>query len=72
MKKLAIILSSFLILQSCSNNSGESGAVNDGIKMVDSNGGLADTPYNGNQSSTDTSKMEDREGTSKRDTFSHQ
>jgi hypothetical protein len=72
MKKLLIALSSFLILQACSNNGGESGAVNDGIKTVDSNGGLADTPYKGNQSATDTSKMEDREGTSKRDTFRHE
>jgi hypothetical protein len=71
MKKIVIALGSILILQSCSNNGGESGAVNDGIKIVDSNGGLADTPYV-NQSGTDTSKGEDRVGTSKRDTFKHE
>ena len=71
MKKLIAIIGSFLILQSCSNNGGESGAVNDGIKTVDTNGGLADTPYV-NQSATDTSKGEDNVGTSKRDTFKHE
>lgn len=72
MKKIIVILCSVLILQACSNNGGESGTVNDGIKMVDSNGGLADTPYRKNQSATDSSKWEGKEGTSKRDTFKHQ
>jgi hypothetical protein len=71
MKKLLIVLGSILILQACSNNGGQSGAVNDGISPVDSNGALADTPYTTNQSATDTSKMEDRVETSKRDTFDH-
>lgn len=71
MKKLLVILGSVLILQACSNNGGESGTVNDGIKIVDSNGGLADTPYTKNQSATDTTKWEGKEGTSKRDTFNH-
>lgn len=72
MKKLMIVCGCFLMLQACSNNSGESGVVNDGIKIVDSNGGLADTPYTGNEGATDTSKMENRVGTAKRDTFSQQ
>lgn len=69
MKKLLVVLGSLFILQACSNNGGESGVQNDGIKMVDSNGGLADTPYVHDPSSTDTSKMENRVGTAKRDTF---
>lgn len=69
MTKLLIAATAFLLLQSCSNNGGESGAVNDGIKAVDSNGGLADTPYNSSTSVTDTSKMENRVDLSKRDTF---
>ena len=71
MKRVIVIFGSLLLLQSCSNNGGESGAVNDGIKAVDSNGGLADTAYKNNPSATDTSKWQDREGTSKRDTFKH-
>jgi hypothetical protein len=72
MKKFLIALGSLVFLQACNGHGGESGAVNDGIKIVDSNGGLADTPYvKANQGATDTSKWEDREGTSKRDTFNH-
>lgn len=71
MKKLLIVFGCFFTMQACSNNNGESGVVNDGIKMVDSNGGLADTLYTGNEAATDTSKMENREGTAKRDTFEH-
>ena len=71
MIKILLIAVSFMYLQSCSNNGGESGAVNDGIKPVDSNGGLADTPYTHSNAATDTSKMEDRVDLSKRDTFDH-
>ena len=69
MKKVLAILAAFFILQSCSNNGGESGVVNDGKKAIDSNGGLADTPYNHLNPATDTSKMENRVDLSKRDTF---
>lgn len=69
MKKVFAILMSFALLQACSNNNGESGVQNDGIKTVDSNGGLADTTRTTNQSATDTSKGEDRVDLSKRDTF---
>jgi hypothetical protein len=64
-----LVAAAFFLVQSCSNNGGESGAVNDGIKPVDSNGGLADTPYNQLDPATDTSKMEDRVDLSKRDTL---
>lgn len=73
MKKALIILAGVFALQACSNNGGESGAVNDGIKTVDSNGGLADTAYNTQTTApTDTAKGEDRVDISKRDTFKHQ
>jgi hypothetical protein len=69
MKKVLITLAGFIILQSCSNNGGESGTVNDGIKPIDSNGGLADTPYVTAQPATDSAKLENRVDLSKRDTF---
>lgn len=64
---------SFAVLQACSNNNTPPDNVpatqNDGIKVLDSNGGLADTTYSPNTMATDTSKMENREDLSKRDTF---
>lgn len=69
MKKILIALAVFAVFESCSNNGGESGTVNDGIKPVDSNGGLADTPYTHLNPATDSSKMENRVDLSKRDTF---
>jgi hypothetical protein len=69
MIKILIMAAGFLLLQSCSNNGGESGAVDDGIKAIDSNGGLADTPYNQSTSVTDTARLENRVDLSKRDTF---
>lgn len=62
---LAILISA---LQACNSSSDQGGAVNDGKKAIDTNGGLADTPYN-YQPKTDTSKMEDRVDLSRRDTF---
>jgi len=67
--KILILLAGFVLVQSCGNNHGEGGTVNDGIKIVDSNGGLADTPYTHSNAATDTSKMENRVDLSKRDTF---
>jgi hypothetical protein len=67
MKKILMILSSVLILQACSNNGGEGGAVDDGMKEVgDTNGGLPDTsgPVD---PSKDTSIDDDRVDTQKRD-----
>ena len=69
MIKVLMMAAGLALMQSCSNNGGESGAVNDGIKAVDSNGGLADTPYNQSTSVTDTSRLENRVDLSKRDTF---
>jgi hypothetical protein len=70
---LAIAACMFGACNPSNSNPGESGAVNDGTKAIDSNGGLADTPYrvNANLRKTDTSKMEDRVDLSKRDTFNH-
>jgi hypothetical protein len=71
MKKVLSILMSFAILQACSNNEGQTGVQDDGMKLGDTNGGLADTTYS-NQSATDTSKMEHRVDISTRDTFDKQ
>lgn len=67
MKKVIAILTGIVLLQACSNNDGQTGVQNDGMKLGDTNGGLADTPYH-NQSATDTSKMENRVDISNRDT----
>ena len=69
MKKVFAILMSFVLLQACSNNNGQSGVQNDGMKLGDTNGGLADTARTTDQSATDTSTGEDRVDLSKRDTF---
>lgn len=72
MKGLIVAFASLFILQACNNHgTDQGGAVNDGIKAVDSNGGLADTAFKGNQSATDTAKMEDRTDISTRDTARH-
>jgi hypothetical protein len=68
MKKVLILLMSVGTLAACSNNNGQTGVQNDGMKLGDTNGGLADTSYH-NQSATDTSKMEHRVDISQRDTF---
>ena len=69
MKKVLGILMSIAILQACSNNGGQTGVQNDGMKVGDTNGGLADTAYGNNQSATDTAKGEHRVDISTRDTF---
>jgi hypothetical protein len=69
MKKVFAILMSFVLLQACSNNNGQSGVQDDGMKLGDTNGGLADTARTTDQSATDTSKGEHRVDLSKRDTF---
>lgn len=44
MKRILVVMISLVILQSCSNNGGESGTVNDGYNGIsDPNGGLPDT-----------------------------
>jgi hypothetical protein len=72
MKKLLILAMSFGFLQACTNNNGNRGVQNDGMKTADSNGGLADTTFRGDQSATDTAKGEHRVDISKRDTFKKQ
>ena len=67
MKKGLIVIATFFVLQACSNNGGESGAVNDGIKAVDSNGALDDSRKQARNPSVDTSIGDDRVDTEKRD-----
>ncbi|HYC30629.1 MAG TPA: hypothetical protein VEB42_17455 [Chitinophagaceae bacterium] len=67
MKRLLTVLMSFMILQACSNNGGEGGAVDDGIKAVDSNGALDDSRNQNFDPSTDSTVGDDRVDTQKRD-----
>ena len=69
MKKVLLIAMSFFLLQACDNSSKQTGVDNDGMKLGDTNGGLADTSIRSNQSATDTSKGEHRVDISTRDTF---
>ena len=68
MKKVFVVMTGFVLLTACSNNGGQTGVQNDGMKLGDTNGGLADTGYS-NQSATDTSKGEHRVDISSRDTI---
>lgn len=43
MKRLLTLAAFVVVLFACNENPGESGAVNDGIKTIDENGGLSDT-----------------------------
>lgn len=56
-----------MAIQSCSNNGGESGAVDDGMRATDSNGALPDDTAQMNNGRIDTSKGEDRVDTERRD-----
>ncbi|MBD0288450.1 MAG: hypothetical protein ICV79_23935 [Flavisolibacter sp.] len=69
MKRILMMAAMVFVLQACNNNPGESGAVNDGMKAIDTNGGLADTGHYNVNPSTDTSKMENRVDIQQRDTF---
>jgi hypothetical protein len=69
MKKMFALLTGVAFLVSCSNNDGQTGVMNDGMKLGDTNGGLADTAFGRGTSTTDTSKMEHRVDVSTRDTF---
>ena len=68
MRKVFLLMTGIAFLYACSNNGGQTGVMNDGMKLGDTNGGLADTAYAG-QSATDTSKLENRVDISTRDTF---
>jgi len=69
MKKAFMVLMSIAILQACSNNGGQTGVQDDGMKIGDTNGGKADTAVTTDQSATDTAKGEHRVDISTRDTF---
>lgn len=69
MKKVVVFLAGIVIFTACSNNGGQTGVQNDGMKLGDTNGGLADTAYDGAAATTDTSKMEHRVDIATRDTF---
>jgi hypothetical protein len=69
MKKVFVFLAGIVFLTACSNNDGQTGVMNDGMKLGDTNGGLADTAFGRGTAATDTSKMEHRVDLSKRDTF---
>jgi hypothetical protein len=73
MKKILVLMAGIITLQACNpsnNNSGESGAVDDGIKTIDENGALNDTTKNFNPS-VDTSIGDNRVDTEKRDTSTY-
>ena len=69
MKKVFVLMAGVAFLTACSNNEGQTGVMNDGMKLGDTNGGLADTARTTNQSATDSSLMEHRVDISTRDTF---
>lgn len=72
MKKLILAAGLFMAIQSCSNNGGESGVVDDGMKPVDANGGLPDDTTQMQNGRTDTSaKGEDRVDIERRDSTSN-
>lgn len=69
MKKIFALMAGFAFLASCSNNGGQTGVMNDGMRLGDTNGGLADTVFGPGTHLTDTSKQEHRVDLSRRDTF---
>lgn len=69
MKKVFVLMAGFFFLLSCSNNGGQTGVMQDGMRLGDTNGGLADTAFGPGAAATDTAKREHRVDLSKRDTF---
>lgn len=69
MKKVFVTMAGLFFLVACSNNGGQTGVMQDGMTLGDTNGGLADTAFGRGTAATDTSKMEHRVDISKRDTF---
>ena len=67
MKKALVISVLIFTLAACSNNTTDRGVQDDGIKVVDSNGGLPDTSKQPRDPRTDTAMGEDRVDISKRD-----
>ena len=72
MKKVLILLMSIGTLAACSNNNGQTGVQDDGMKLGDTNGGKADTLATRDQSTTDTAQGEHRVDISSGDTFKNQ
>jgi PBP1b-binding outer membrane lipoprotein LpoB len=71
MKKVLVVIASVMFLLSCSNNGGESGAVNDGFNGAgDTNGGLPDTPKIQRNPNIDTAVGDPRVDTERRDSSS--
>ncbi len=62
-------MTGIVLLAACSNNGGQTGVQDDGMKLGDTNGGLADTAQTTDQSAADTSKGEHRVDVATRDTF---
>lgn len=72
MKKIFIVIAGFMFLCSCSNNGGESGAVNDGFDGAgDTNGGLPDTPKIQRNPNIDTAVGDPRVDIERRDSTSN-
>jgi hypothetical protein len=68
MKKILAGLSLAMIMTACSNNGGESGAVDDGFKGAgDPNGGLPDSANTKHNPEIEPSKGEQRVDTERRD-----
>lgn len=68
MKKIMIIVAGAMFLVSCSNNGGESGAVNDGYNGIsDTNSGLPNDKPLAPSPSIDSAKGDHRVDTEKRD-----
>ena len=66
MKKILMLMMSIAFIACNNPNPGESGTVDDGIKAVDSNGALEDSPQQFNPG-VDTAIGDDRVDTEKRD-----
>ena len=69
MKRLFVIAALFLFFGACNPNTNQGGAVDDGIKSVDSNGAFDESAPNENQlqPGVDTAKGEDRVDIQSRD-----
>ena len=73
MKKVMMALAGLVVMAACnpsSDNPGESGTVDDGIKAVDQNGALSDTTKNFDPS-VDTALADDRVDTEMRDSSTY-
>ena len=69
MKRLSVLLAVIVMAISCNPNTGQGGAVDDGIKTVDSNGAFDESApnQNANASGVDTARGDDRVDIQSRD-----